>query len=168
MKINSTLTNRAGQILDITYHDIESEKDIGSDMKVHGVHAYCFYEDKLVVVYAASKRYWTLPGGSAEKGEETRDAVQREVKEESNMRVLDQRFIGYQDIFEPGRIVRQTRSVCLVEPYGQFMQDPDGDITEIKLIDPQDYKKYFDWGPIGDHLMQRALEMSVEMRSGNL
>ena len=39
-----------------------------------------------------------------------------------------------------------------------IIYDPDGDITELKLIDPADYKKYFDWGKIGDHIMQRALD----------
>ena len=76
------------------------------------------------------------------------------------MRVLSQRLLGFQDIYNPEGMITQTRSVCLVEPIGEFKTDPDGDITEIKLIDPRDYKQYFDWGKIGDHLMQRALEIS--------
>ena len=51
---------------------------------------------------------------------------------------------------------------CIVEPYGDFVADPDGDITEIKLIDPWDYKKYFDWGIIGEHIMKRAMDMKKE------
>ncbi len=164
MEIKSTLTNRSGQVLDVLYRDIESEKDIG-DKKISGVHAYCFYKDKLVVVYAESKGYWTPAGGGVGEEESARDAVRREVKEEANMRVLKQRFIGYQDIFEPARIVSQTRSVCLVEPYGPFVSDPDGDITKIELIDPKDYKKYFDWGIVGDHIMQRALQIKAIMDS---
>jgi hypothetical protein len=77
--------------------------------------------------------------------------------------VIEQRFVGYQDIFEPSRVVSQTRSVCIVEPYGPFVNDPDGDITEIRLIDPKDYKKYFDWGEIGDHTMNRVLELKAQM-----
>lgn len=43
----------------------------------------------------------------------------------------------YQAITErDGSIVNQTRSLCLVEPYGPFLSDPDGDISEIKLVDP--------------------------------
>ncbi|MBI2409646.1 NUDIX domain-containing protein [Candidatus Kaiserbacteria bacterium] len=166
MEIQSTLTNRAGQVLKVIYRDIENEEDIESHRRVSGVHAYCFHKDKMVVVYAPSKHYWTLPGGGVEEGELLRDAVEREVKEETNMRVLQQRFIGFQDIFEPGRVVSQTRSVCLVEPYGPFLQDPDGDITEVKLIDPQDYRRYFDWGEIGDHLMRRALQIGAKMGHG--
>ena len=164
MEIKSTITNCSGQTLDVIYRDIENEKGLG-DKKVSGVHAYCFYQDKMIIVYAESKGYWTPPGGGVEAGEGPRDAVRREVKEESNMHVTKQRLLGYQDIFEPGRVVTQTRSVCLVEPDGPFVKDPDGDITEIKLIDPKDYKQYFDWGVVGDHLMQCALEIKAQMDS---
>ena len=75
------------------------------------------------------------------------------------MKVLHQELIGYQDIYEPNRIVRQTRSFCIVEPFGDFVVDPGGEITEIKLIDPKDYKQYFDWGEIGDRIMKRAVEL---------
>ena len=79
------------------------------------------------------------------------------------MKVVKQRIIGCQDIFETDGVISQTRSVCIVEPYGPFLSDPDGDITEIKLINPKDYKKYFDWKEIGDHVMNRALEIKKEM-----
>ncbi|MCL5782208.1 MAG: NUDIX hydrolase [Patescibacteria group bacterium] len=162
MEIKSTLKNRAGQILDVVYRDMNQESDLG-DRKVQGVHAYCFCKDKLVVVYATNKGYWTPPGGGVEKDEGIRAAVRREVKKETNMDVIRQRLIGFQDIGEPQGIVTQTRSVCIVEPYGPFTNDPDGDITAIKLIDPKDYKQYFDWGEIGDHLMNRALAIKAQM-----
>ncbi len=162
MEIKSTLTNRSGKILEVVYRDVESEKDFDKK-KISAVHAYCFYKDKLIVVYAADKGYWTLAGGGVEEGESAYDAVEREVKEETNMRVLKQHFIGYQDIFEPQGIVFQTRSVCLVEPHGSFIGDPDGDITKIELIDPKDIKQYFDWGVIGEHILQRALELKAQM-----
>lgn len=162
MEIFSTLINRSGQILNVTYTDIDSEHDLGNK-KIHAVHAYCFCGDKLVLVYPERKGYWTPPGGSVEYGEDVRTAVAREVYEETNMKVLSQRIIGYQDITEPQGVVSQTRSVCIVEPYGPFVSDPDGDITKIQLIDPKDYKKYFDWKEIGDHIMKRAMEFKTEM-----
>lgn len=145
---------------------MEEVSDLG-DRKVHGVHAYCFYNNKLVVVYAAKKNLWTPPGGGVERGETAKEAVVREVKEESNMKVLKQRFIGFQDIYDSqGVVITQVRSVCLVEPYGDFIEDPDdGEITEMRLIDPKDYKKYFDWKEIGDHVMKRALELKISMET---
>ncbi len=79
------------------------------------------------------------------------------------MKVLKQRFIGCQDIAEPRGVVSQTRSVCIVEPYGPFISDPDGEVTKIELIDPKNYKEYFDWGEIGDHIMRRALALKAQM-----
>lgn len=159
MEIQSSLVNRSGQTIAVTYRDIDSLEQLG-DRTVSAVHGYCFCDGKLVVVYNAEKNIWTPPGGGVELGETVEEAVVREVKEESNMRVLKHVLIGYQDISELDRVVTQTRSMCIVEPYGPFVSDPDGDITEIKLIDPTEYKKYFDWGIVGDHIMARALELS--------
>ncbi|MCX6715569.1 MAG: NUDIX domain-containing protein [Candidatus Taylorbacteria bacterium] len=156
MEIKSSLVNRSGQRLNLIYR--EDDPLEGLDGKVlQGVHGLCFCGGKLVVVYAAKKGYWTPPGGGIESGETYEEAVVREVREETNMKVLSQQLIGYQDIYEPNRIMRQTRSVCIVEPIGPFVSDPDGDVTDIKLIDPADYKKYFDWGEVGERIMERAL-----------
>ncbi|MBI2120325.1 MAG: NUDIX hydrolase [Parcubacteria group bacterium] len=158
MEIQSILTNKSGQTLDVFYHEGNPLENLDGK-KLQGVHAYCFFNGKLVMVYAEDKKSWTPPGGGIKPGETFEEAVIREVEEESNMKVLHQEFIGYQDIHEPDRIIRQTRSFCIVEPFGEFVSDPDGDITEIKLIDPKEYKQYFDWGVVGDRIMSRALEM---------
>ena len=162
MQIKSTLTNRSGQVLDVVYNDIESELDF-KDKNIHSAKAYCFYKDKLVVVYETQKGYWDPPGGAVEPNEDVRNTVRREVQEETNMKVVKQRFIGYQEVFEPLKTLCQTRSVCIVETLGDFVKDPDGDISEIKLIDPKDYKQYFDWGEVGDRLMERALQAKAQM-----
>jgi len=157
MEIKSTLTNRSGQVLIIVYIEGGPLVDLG-DKILQGVHAFCFYKNKMVLVHH-SKSDWMPPGGGIEPGESYEEAVVREVREETNMKVLRQELIGYQDIYEPERVIRQTRSFCLVEPYGDFASDPDGEVTEIKLIDPKDYKQYFDWGEIGERIMKRALTM---------
>jgi ADP-ribose pyrophosphatase YjhB (NUDIX family) len=162
MEIKSTIKNQSGETLDVIYNDISSELDLGGK-KIQGVHAYCFYGDKLVLVYSDSKGCWTPPGGRIEADEDVWAAVRREVKEEANMNVLKQCFIGCQDIAGPDGVVSQVRSVCIVEPCGPFVSDPDGEVTKIASVDPKDYKKYFDWGEIGDHIMRRALELKAQM-----
>ncbi len=157
MEIESIIKNNLGQGLKIKYKDIDSLSQL-EGRTVSGVHAYCFLNDKLVVVYSEGKG-WTPPGGGVEMNETPEDAVYREVAEETNMRVIKQALLGFQDISGPKGITTQTRSVCLVESNGEFVSDPDGEITEIRLIDPAEYKKYFDWGEIGDHLMKQALEL---------
>ena len=162
MQIKSTLTNRSGQVLDVIYNDLNDESELGN-RKINGVHAYCFYEGKLVIVYADKKKYSSPPGGAVEIGESVQEEVIREVKEETNMKVVYQKIIGYQEVDEINKTSVQTRSFCIVEPYGPFVSDPDGDITEIKLIDPNDYKNYFDWGKIGDHIFNRAMEIMKKL-----
>jgi ADP-ribose pyrophosphatase YjhB (NUDIX family) len=136
----------------------------GLDGKIlQAVHAFCFYGDKLVVVYAGDKGYWTFPGGSIEKGETWQEATIREVKEETNMKVLQMELIGYIDVYEKDRIIRQTRALCIVESYGDFVADPDVDITEIKLVDPEKYGEFVKWGEIGDRIVKSAIEMKSKM-----
>lgn len=158
MKIKTQIQNK-GKTYKVIYRDEDPDKNLDGSI-LHGVHAYCFYKDKLVIV-SNSEKLWTPPGGAIEKGETYEQAVIREIKEEANMKVLYQHYIGYQDVwFEEEKIIsRQARVFCIVEPYGDFEKDPDGDISEIKLIDPKDYKEYIKWGEIGDHLMKRALRM---------
>jgi ADP-ribose pyrophosphatase YjhB (NUDIX family) len=117
------------------------------------------------VVVSSAENHWTPPGGGIEKGETFEEASIREVKEETNMKVIHQECIGYQDveIVDQNRTVRQFRMFCIVEPYGKFESDPDGDILEIKLIDPQDYKEYIKWGIVGDHMMERVLQLKAQM-----
>jgi len=140
----------------------EPTHNLGPGDRLGGVHAICFYKNKMVIVYEKKKKRWTPPGGGIEPNEKYNEAIVREVKEESNMRVTYQECLGYQDVSDMSnkKIERQARSFCIVEPYGDFVFDPDGDITEIKLIDPKDYKKYFDWGEVGDRIMTRAIELN--------
>ncbi len=159
MQIKSTLKNKLGQVLDVVYEENKNPTQNLDGKILHGVHAFCFCGDKLVIVYAENKGYWTPPGGGIEAGESYEEAVIREVKEETNMKVVYQELIGYQDIYEPNRTVRQTRSFCIVEPIGDFTTDPDGDVTEIKLVESENYKQFINWGKVGDRLLQRALEI---------
>lgn len=158
MHITSTLKNRSGQTLKVEYREGDPLRELSGKI-LQAVHAFCFYDDKMVVVYSEEKGYWAPPGGGIEPGETIDEAVIREVREETNMKVLHQELIGYQDIYESDRIVRQTRSFCIVESHGSFVSDPDGDVTEIKLIDPKDCKQYFDWGEIGERIVKRAIAM---------
>lgn len=132
------------------------------------VHAYSFYNDSFVIVYAPKHTRWTPPGGGIEAGETYLEAAVREVYEESNMNVVHQELIGYQDIYLKNRVIRQARTMCIVEPYGEFMEDPDGDISEIRLINPDQYKQYFDWGTIGDHIMKRSIELNDRFRASQV
>jgi len=158
MEMKSKFANKLGQIASCTYYeDLDPNQNLEGKI-LHIIHAYFFCGDKMVLV-KHPRIGWMPPGGHIEEGETYEETVIREVKEETNMKVLYQELIGYQDVYESDKITRQTRSFCIVEPYGDFVSDPDDEIKEIKLIEPKDYKKYFDWLKIGDRIMERALEM---------
>jgi len=165
MEIKSRITRKTGATYDVVYRESDPAQNLGGAV-LHCIHAFCFYEGKLILVNHPTSG-WMPVGGGIEEGETFEETTIREVKEETNMKVLHQELIGYVDVFEPHRIARQTRSFCVVEPYGDFVADPDGEIQEIKLIDPKDYKEYFNWGEIGEHVMDTALEMLEKHNAKN-
>jgi 8-oxo-dGTP pyrophosphatase MutT (NUDIX family) len=123
---------------------------------------FVFYKDKLVIVYDHTTKTWQYPGGAIDVPETFEECSRREVKEETNMRILEYKPIGYQKAYQknkPKKYEYQLRVYCKVKPYGKFVEDPDGEITEIKYINPKDFKKYFDWGKVGDRIIERALEI---------
>jgi len=143
---------------DLEYHDADSFDELTSE-KVTQVYGLCFTDGKLVIGFGGSNQGWGLIGGTIEEGESYRQTLDREVQEESNMRVLEARPVGYQKLTAAdGKTIYQLRYWCQVEPYGPFVADPAGSVTEIKLIDPYEYKQYFDWGKIGDRLVERAID----------
>lgn len=158
MTIKQNLNWNDGKVYKLVWHDCDSFGEI-KDRNLQQSYDVCFCDGKLVIGKGDNSK-WGLIGGHIEKGESPEVALVREVVEESNMRVLKQTPIGYQEVINPdGTIDYQLRSFCLVEPLGQFVSDPAGSVTEIKLIEPGDYKKYFDWGEIGDRIMERAIEI---------
>jgi hypothetical protein len=125
--------------------------------KCRQVYGVCFCDGKLVIGFGGRKNDWGLIGGTVEPGEKFPETLAREVKEESNMKVVKYWPIGYQKATEEDHY--QLRYACLVEPYGPFVNDPAGGVKKIKLIEPKDCKQYFDWGKIGDRLVNRAIEI---------
>ncbi len=146
------------QIHKLIYTDSDDFSHLPQD-KIRQVYGICFYNNKLVIGWNQKTKMWNFQGGSVKKGESWLDALKREVQEESNMTVLSYRHLGYQLSINPqGESIYQLRLVCQVKPLGPFKSDPDGAVTKIKLINPKDYKKYIDWGELGDHLLKRSLE----------
>ncbi len=152
------MINTDGSVVNLTYRDADSFEDLISK-KVTQSYGVCFVGDKIVIVHIPKINHWGLVGGTLKEGESYEECLKREIKEESNMKVNYFAPIGYQEVELPNETIYQLRYLCIVEPYGEFISDPDGSVTEIKIIDPKDYKQYFDWGEIGDRIMERAIEL---------
>lgn len=133
--------------------------------QVRQAYGVCFIGDKMVIVNHGTKNTWGLPGGTVEKGETYEQTLIREIQEETNMKVLKWKSVGYQKAIDArdGSFVYQLRYVCIVEPIGPFVSDPAGTVTDIKIIDPADYKQYFDWKSIGDRIISRAQEILISL-----
>lgn len=146
----------------VEYSDADSFDNLPKEncTQTYGV---CFYDDKMVVAHNGHKDTWGLVGGTIEKGESFEETLRREIREESNMEILSFKPIGYQKVTDTrdNSEIYQLRFLCIVRPYGPFEGDPAGAVTDIKLIDPKDYKQYFDWGDIGERIIQRALEIKT-------
>lgn len=157
MTIHSELISD-GKVYKLQYQDVDSFDQLPPD-RIKQVYGVCWYGDKFVIGFRGKKKAWGLIGGSVEKGETIEQTLLREIQEESNMRVLRWVPIGYQEVASPeDDIFYQLRVACTVEPIGDFISDPDVSITEIKLVSPDEYKNYFDWGEIGDRIIERAVQ----------
>lgn len=146
------------------YSDAESFDHLDYS-RCRQAYAVCFCDDKIVIGYGGHKNSWGLIGGTIEEGEDFEQTLKREIQEESNMEVLKLLPVGYQKMTDTrdDSFIYQLRYVCTARPYGSFVSDPAGSITEIKLIDPEDYKQYFDWGKIGERIIGRALELKNKL-----
>ena len=163
MQIKTQFDNPDGTVSIVTYEDADSFESLDFS-KITQCSAVCFLKGKMVVVFHGKRKTWGLVGGSIEPEESLEDCLKREIQEESNMKVLDFKPIGYQSVQTGDKTIYQLRYVCDVESYGEFISDPAGKITEIKVIDPKDYKQYFDWGEIGERIVERAMEMKNNMQ----
>jgi hypothetical protein len=64
MQIKSTIQFANGPVRDLIFTDVDDAKELG-DRVVQGVHAYCFCDNKLVLVFNG-KHGWQPPGGHTE------------------------------------------------------------------------------------------------------
>ncbi len=163
MTITTERSDRHGSYL-VEYTDVDtfSNLDLALFKQSYGI---CFVDGKLLIRsgdYGGTEKQWGYIGGRKEPGETPEQTLHREVQEESNMEIISFLPIGVQKVTRQndGRVWYELRYVCKVRPMGAFVKDgAGGGSTEIKLIDPGDYKKYVDWGEIGDRLIIRALEL---------
>lgn len=161
MITNTTYTSKkTGITWNVKYEEMDSFESIKA-LPIGAAGAFCLCNGQLVLCYAHTRNVWEIPGGGREEGESFDDCMVREIKEESNMKVLELYSLGLETYTNAvnDEINYVLRYAAEVEPYGEFIADiADGEITAIKLINPAEYKQYFDWGERSDLMLKRALE----------
>ena len=153
-------TGEAGVKYIFEYYECDSFDHLPQE-DLKQCYAVAFYRKKIVIVHNEKKDTWGLVGGSIEKGEHPDETLIREVQEESNMKVVEYKPIGYQKVIDTRGIQKsfyQLRYFAIVEKIGEFESDPDGNVDKILCINPKDYKKYFDWKEIGDLIINKGVE----------
>ena len=102
------------------------------------VHAIIKYKDKYLVTKRSNKEtvyknYGDIPGGLANKGELPKDALVREVKEETNLDIIPEQIIHEDSNFDKKKDMIFIRLVYLVTLKS--------DIDKIKL-DEKEHSEY--------------------------
>lgn len=90
------------QLFDIDLHDYESGDDIFTRPSARGI----IFDDcgNIALVYSQSEKYYKFPGGGIHKNEDKKEALIREVKEETGLIVIPE------SIKEFGSVMRRQKS----------------------------------------------------------
>lgn len=163
MKIQENYIGLSGLKYIFDYEDSDDFSHLPYE-KVKQCYGVCFTgNNTIVIVYNKNKDTWGLVGGTIESGETYEQTLKREILEEANMKVVAFKPIGYQKVTDArdNSYVYQLRFMCNVEPVGPFISDPAGSVTEIREINPLEYKKYFNWGQIGQRIIDRAQALKL-------
>ena len=99
-------------------------------------------ENKLLLAYSKNKKAWYLPGGKIDDGENSLEAVQREILEELNVKLDTERLKYYCHITAPA----YGESTNIIMEQDCFLYEltetiePNNEIGEVKFFDIKMYQ----------------------------
>lgn len=99
--------------------------------------------DQLLLAYSSNKNAWYLPGGKVDKGETSREALIREIREELNIDLQPDKIEKYKHISAPA----YGESPELIMEQDTFRYDltekiqPSHEIAAVKFFDLDMYKR---------------------------
>jgi putative hydrolase of HD superfamily len=149
-----------GKRCDVHHVNADHFDDVPDDKKTKA-HAVCLHDGKMLLVNHPEWDIWSIPGGTREQGETAEEALEREVLEETNCKVIDSRPIAYQKVVSPRGDTLHYRLLylCTVVPQGEFKEDPAGSINKIDWINPRDFESYIENKEFKKAVIRRALPL---------
>jgi ADP-ribose pyrophosphatase YjhB (NUDIX family) len=123
--------------LEFVFHPAKSMEGLSPITQSSGV---CFDDRGRILLLRQEGKPWNLPGGHPEAGETLEQAVEREVYEETTVKVGRCQLIGYQEVLEDGEVARyQARFACLIERIDPQQSDPaKGKTHERMFVEPEE------------------------------
>jgi 8-oxo-dGTP pyrophosphatase MutT (NUDIX family) len=140
--------------------------DISDLSPITQVAAVCFLNTDKVVFYKNVEGYLGNPGGGIEDGENYEETLERELKEEAQLKLLDYRFFGYEYIMnlsQPEKNAYFLRAVAKVELIDANINDPCDKSVGRVVVDREKAPETLNWGPKGEVLLKLAGEKYDEV-----
>lgn len=143
-----------GETINCDWYEVTNISEL-PDVEWEQVYAIGNVGGKVPVVHYADSDVRNLPGGKFDELGDTIDRVlDREMKEELNMRVLSWRVIGYQFLSNPKfGDAYQLRVYAELEPIGKFVSDPGGGVVGHSLVPIEELNSYIQYGDVGERIV---------------
>ena len=164
MKYPSSSYNFNGITVTNTWIKTESLEQYKPVTQVYGI----IFNDKgeILVCREKPEDRWQIPGGSPENTESSLETLQRELKEEVDVKVKSATPLGVQKVEMPGNpnkevgeLFYQVRYVALLDKLEEQTPDPDrGNVWERIFVPAKEIKNYIKWGVSGDVMFDDATE----------
>lgn len=93
--------------------------------------------NKILLIRRADSMWgdaWSIPGGHVEYGETVKEALIRELQEELNLKVLDMRFLAYEEFIVPTKPDKQFVSLNFIV-FAKEGISPNKEIKEARWFD---------------------------------
>lgn len=145
-----------GEIIKIDWYDAKDISEL-PNVEWKQVYAVGNVDGKVPVVHYADSEVRNLPGGKFDMPGDTIERVlEREMREELNMRVVSWRPIGYQFLSnQKFGDEYQLRVYAKLEPIGEFVNDPGGSVIGYSLVPIEDLNKHIQYDhKTGEHLIE--------------